>query len=169
MVTANFMNYLPIFVAVTSAAVVIQAAIIAGMFLTLRKTMLRMDELASQVVSRLLPAADAANVLFVDLSPKIETLVGNINDTTAMIRAQVARFDATATEVLERTRLQAIRADEMVGSALDRVEETSASVQRALSVPVRQFSGIVRGVTAGFEYLATKKRREGAPQDEMFI
>jgi methyl-accepting chemotaxis protein len=96
-------------------------------------------------------------------------LVSNINETTAVVRAQVERLDAAANDVLDRARQQAIRADEMVGSALDTVEEATASVQRAVSIPVRQFSGIVRGVTAGFEYLATKKRREGAPQDEMFI
>lgn len=163
------MNYLPIFVAVTSAAVVIQAGVIVGMFVTMRKTMSRVDTLSTQVVAKVLPVADAAQTMFIELRPKIDSLVDNINQTTAVVRAQVERLDAAATDVLDRARQQAIRADEMVGSALDSVEEATASVQRAVSIPVRQFSGIVRGVTAGFEYLATKKRREGAPQDEMFI
>jgi methyl-accepting chemotaxis protein len=163
------MNYLPIFVAVTSAAVVIQAGIIVAMFVTMRKTMSRVDSLSTQVVAKVLPVADAAQAMFIELRPKIDSLVSNINETTAVVRAQVERLDAAANDVLDRARQQAIRADEMVGSALDTVEEATASVQRAVSIPVRQFSGIVRGVTAGFEYLATKKRREGAPQDEMFI
>jgi methyl-accepting chemotaxis protein len=163
------MNYLPIFVAVTSAAVVIQAGIIVAMFVTMRKTMSRVDSLSTQVVAKVLPVADAAQAMFIELRPKIDSLVSNINETTAVVRAQVERLDAAANDVLDRARQQAIRADEMVGSALDSVEEATASVQRAVSIPVRQFSGIVRGVTAGFEYLATKKRREGAPQDEMFI
>ncbi len=163
------MNYLPIFVAITSIAVVIQAGVIVGMFVTMRKTLSRVDILATQVVGKVLPAADAAQTMFIELRPQIDSLVSNITQSTALLRAQVERFDATATDVLERAREQAIRADEMVGNALDSVEEATASVQRAVSIPVRQFSGIVRGVTAGFEYLATKKRREGAPQDEMFI
>ena len=163
------MNYLPIFVAVTSAAVVIQAGIIVAMFVTMRKTMSRVDSLSTQVVAKVLPVADAAQAMFIELRPKIDSLVSNINETTAVVRAQVERLDAAANDVLDRARQQAIRADEMVGSALDTVEEATASVQRAVSIPVRQFSGIVRGVTASFEYLATKKRREGAPQDEMFI
>ena len=52
---------------------------------------------------------------------------------------------------------------------MDRVEETTHNVQKTVSIPVRQFSGIMKGVSAGLEYLITKRRREEVPQDEMFI
>jgi methyl-accepting chemotaxis protein len=163
------MNYLPIFVMVTSVAVVIQAGVLIGMFFTLRKTADQLQIVTNHVNTTILPAVDLTREMLVELRPQIENIATNLNSTSIIVRAQVERFDTTVTELLDRARLQVIRTDELVGRALDRVEATSQSVQRTVSIPVKQFSGIMRGVSAGLEYLATKKRRESAPQDEMFI
>ncbi len=163
------MNYLPIFVAVTSAAVVIQAGILIGMFVALRKTSARVETLATQVTTTVLPTAELVGNMLTEIRPRIENIAVNVSETTTMVRAQIERVDATVTELVERARLQVIRTDELVGRAIDRVEATGESVQRTVSVPVRQFSGIMKGVSAGLEYLATKKRRQNVPQDEMFI
>jgi hypothetical protein len=163
------MNYLPIFVAVTSAAVVIQAGILAGMFFAMRKTSNRMEALAADVTSKVLPTVELAHSILTDVRPKIENIAANVSASTTLINGQIERLDATVGEFLDRARIQVIRTDELVGRALDRVEATSESVQKTVSVPVRQFSGLMRGVSAGLEYLATKKRREPAAQDEMFI
>jgi hypothetical protein len=163
------MNYLPIFVAVTSAAVVIQAGILIGMFLALRKTSSRMEMLATEVTSKVLPTAELAHNMLIELRPRVENIAANVSDSTTIVRAQMERLDSTVTELLDRARLQVIRTDELLGRAIDSVEATTESVQKTVSIPVRQFSGIMRGVSAGLEYLATKKRRTPAPQDEMFI
>ena len=42
------MDYLPIFVGVTAAAVVIQAAILVGLFIAVRKSTSRMEALATK-------------------------------------------------------------------------------------------------------------------------
>ena len=60
---------------------------------------------------------------------------------------------------------------------LDRVEETSDIVHNTVVSPVRQFAGLIQGVTAGIEFLlGNRGRRNGGgearrpvPQDEMFI
>jgi len=163
------MDYLPIFVAVTSAAVVIQAGILIGMFVAMRKTSARLETLATQVTTTVLPTAELAHNMIVELRPRIENIAINVSESTTIVRGQMERLDSTVTELLDRVRLQVIRTDELLGRAIDRVEETTESVQKTVSVPIRQFSGIMRGVSAGLEYLATKKRRQTVPQDEMFI
>lgn len=163
------MNYLPIFVAITSAAVVIQAGILLGMFLSLRKTSTRMESLAGEVSSKVLPAVGLAHEMLSELRPRVENIATNVSDTTTMVRAQVERVDATLTELVDRARLQVIRTDELVGRAIDKVENATDSVQKTVSIPVKQFSGIMRGVSAGLEYLVTQKRRQAAQRDEMFI
>ena len=74
---------------------------------------------------------------------------------------------------LERTRLQVIRADELVNRTLDKVESATDIVHRTVVSPARQISGIFHGVTAGLEFLVGGKRRQrngmSVPQDEMFI
>jgi hypothetical protein len=74
--------------------------------------------------------------------------------------------------------LQVIRADELLSRTLDRVEETSDMVHQTVVSPVRQFSGLIQGVTAGIEFLlggrghrngGSREARRPVPQDEMFI
>ena len=163
------MNYLPIFVAITSAAVVIQAGILIGMFLSLRKTSRRLETLAGEVSSKVLPTAALAHDMLSELRPRIENIAANLSDPTNIVRAQIEGIDSTMTELLDRARLQVIRTDELVGRAIDKVENATDSVQKTVSIPVKQFSGIMRGVSAGLEYLVTQKRRQATQRDEMFI
>jgi len=90
-----------------------------------------------------------------------------------MIRAQIERIDATVSDVIDRTRLQVIRADELVNGTMDRLEETRDVVHKTVISPIRQISGVVQGVTAGLEFLIGSRRRQRdgvtVPQDEMFI
>jgi hypothetical protein len=77
------------------------------------------------------------------------------------------------TDIVDRTRLQIIRADEFVNSTLDKLEETRDAVQRTVVSPVRHLTGIMHGLSVGVEALLGRRRRErtaaAAPQDEMFI
>src|ERR1700688_2092989 len=149
------MDYLPIFIAVTSAAVVIQAGILIGMFVAMRKTSARLETLATQVTTTVLPTAELAHNMILELRPRIENIAVNVSESTNIVRGQMERLDSTVTELLDRARLQVIRTDELLGRAIDRVEETTESVQKTVSVPIRQFSGIMLGVSAGLDNLAT--------------
>jgi len=167
------MDYLPVFVGVTSAAVVIQAGILVGMFVAVRKSASRMEALAAEVKAKILPTADTAQSMLLELRPKIDTISANVSETTTVVRGQLERIDATVSDVVDRARLQVIRADELLSRTMDRIEETSDAVHKTVVSPVRQLSGLIQGVTAGLEFLLGGKqsRREDVtvPQDEMFI
>src|SRR5580704_1785963 len=138
------MDYLPIFIAVTAAAVVIQAGILVAMYLAVRQSTARMETLATEV-----------------------------SESSTMVRAQMERLDATISDAIDRTRLQVIRADELLNRTLDRLESTTDLVHKTVVSPVRQLSGLVQGITSGVEFLigARRRRHNGVPvpQDEMFI
>lgn len=167
------MDNLTIFIAVTAAAVVIQAGILVAMYLAVRQTGARIEALASEVRTKILPTAETAQSMLVELRPKIEIIATNVSDATTMVRAQLERIDATLSDVIDRTRLQVIRADELVGRTLDRVEQTTDLVHKTVVSPVRQLSGLMQGLTAGLEFLFSRRRRQndGSPlsRDEMFI
>jgi hypothetical protein len=165
------MDNLTIFIAVTSAAVVIQAGILVAMYLAVRQTTARTEALANEVRSKVLPTVEMVHSMVEDLRPKVEGIVNNFNESSVMARNQMARLDATMSDLLDRARLQVIRADELVGHALDRVEETGDLVNKTVVSPVRQVSGLLQGLTAGLEFFFSGRRRsrDGAVQDEMFI
>jgi hypothetical protein len=167
------MDYLPIFIAVTAAAVVIQAGILVAMYLAVRQTSTRLETLATEVRTKVLPTAEIVHSMLVEYRPRVATLVTNVSEASTMVRAQMERLDATVSDALDRTRLQVIRADELLNRTLDRVESTTDLVHKTVVSPVRQLSGLVHGITTGVEFLiGTKRRRRNgvpAPQDEMFI
>jgi methyl-accepting chemotaxis protein len=167
------MDNLTLFIALTTAAVVIQAGILVALYLSVRKSSARLEALAAEVKTKVLPTAEVAHSMLVELRPKIETIVDNISEASTMVRAQMERLDATVNDVIDRTRLQVIRADELLNRTIDRVEETTEMVHKTVVSPIRQLTGLLQGVSAGLEFLIGRKRRQrqgaGMPQDEMFI
>jgi hypothetical protein len=89
------------------------------------------------------------------------------------MRAQIERLDATLNDVMDRTRLQIIRADDMVTKTMDRVEDATETIHHHVVSPIRKISGLVQGLTVGFDMLMGNRNRRRdrvtVPQDEMFI
>ena len=152
-------------------ALALQIGILLAILLTVQKSAARMQALAEEVQRRALPTLDAAQSLLNTTKPKIEELIANATATTATIKGQVERLDATVSDVIDRTRLHVIRADELVTRTMDRVEETTEMVQHSVISPVRQVAGLMQGLTAGLGTLLGRRARNhaGQPQDEMFI
>jgi len=167
-----------VFIAVTSAAVVLQAFVLVFMYLAMRKTSARMEAIAEEVKGKAVPALDLAQSVLSELRPKLAVITDNLTETTIAVRSQVERMDATVTDAVDRARLQVIRADELLTRTLDRVEETSEMVHKTVISPVRRLSGLIQGVTTGIEFLmggrsqrngGSREARRPVPQDEMFI
>lgn len=165
---------LRIFIAVTTFAVVVQAGILVGLYLAVRKSTAKMEALATQVTSKALPTMETVQSMLVEMRPQIATMTANVTESSNLVRNQLARVDATLTDALDRTRLQVIRADELLNRTMDKVEETSDIVHKTVVSPLRQVNGLMAALSTGVEaFLGQKKRHprngDGVPQDEMFI
>src|ERR1022692_3893707 len=114
---------LRIFIAVTTFAVVVQAGILVGLYLSVRKSTARMEALATEVKEKALPTMETVQSFLVEVRPKIEAITTNVSESSALVKNQLARIDATLTDALDRTRLQVIRADELLNRTMDRSEE----------------------------------------------
>jgi methyl-accepting chemotaxis protein len=171
------MDKLTIFIALTGVAVLLQAGVLLAMYISVRKSSERMEALATEVKTKILPTIEQAQQTLTEVRPKVETIVGNVEETTSVLRSQLARIDATINDVVDRARLQIIRGDELLTRTMDRVEHTSDIVQKTVVSPVRQISGLMQGITVGLEYFFARGRKNGGsrgerrpvPQDEMFI
>jgi len=165
---------LRIFIAVTTFAVVVQAGILVGLYLAVRKSTAKMDALASEVKSKALPTMETVQSLLVEMRPKIDVMTTNLSESSTLVRNQLGRLDATLTDALDRARLQVIRADELLNRTMDKVEETSEVVHKTVISPLRQVNGLMAAISTGVEVFLGQKRRHpkngaGVPQDEMFI
>ena len=172
------MDKLTVFIALTGLAVLLQACVLLAMYLAMRKSGDRMEALAAEVKTKVLPTVEQAQAMLTEIRPKLEIVAENLAESTTAMRVQVLRVDATVNDVVDRARLQVIRADELLTRTLDRVEQTSDMVHKTVISPVRQLSGLMQGITAGLEFLFSRRgwrnggnreERRAVPQDEMFI
>jgi outer membrane murein-binding lipoprotein Lpp len=168
-------NLLRYFIFVTGFAVILQALVMVALYLAVSKSSAKIEALATEVRAKALPAIDSVQSLVVDLRPKIDTISVNVAESTNLVRNQLARIDATLTDALDRTRLQVIRADELLNRTMDKVEDTTEMVHKTVVSPLRQVNGLMTAITTGLEVFLGQKRRHpknggsGVPQDEMFI
>jgi hypothetical protein len=167
-------TWLKVFVAVTAGAVLLQAGILVALYLAVRQSTSKMEALATELKTKALPTMETVQNFLVHAQPKIDNLTTNVSESSTLVRNQLARFDATLTDALDRTRLQVIRADELLNRTMDRVEETSEVVHKTVISPLRQVNGLMTAISTGVEVFLGHKRRHpkngmGVPQDEMFI
>jgi hypothetical protein len=167
-------TWLKVFIAVTAFAVLLQAMILAALYLAVRKSTAKMEALVGEIKTKALPTMDTVHNFLTDVRPRLDSLTTNVTESSALVRNQLARIDATLTDTLDRTRLQVIRADELLNRTMDRVEETSDVVHKTVMSPLRQVNGLMAAISTGVDVFLGQKRRQpkngmGVPQDEMFI
>lgn len=167
-------TWLKVFVAVTAGAVVLQAMIMAALYLAIRKSTAKVEAIAEEVKNKAVPTMDSVQSFVIEARPKIDAITTNVSESTTLVRNQLGRIDATLTDALDRTRLQVIRADELLSRTMDRVEETSDVVHKTVMSPLRQVNGLMAAISTGVDVFLGQKRRHpkngmGVPQDEMFI
>jgi hypothetical protein len=171
-------NLTPVFILLTGLAVMLQAGILVAMYLAMRKSSARMEAIATEVKTKVLPTVEQAQAILTEIRPKLQVIADNLQESTTTLRSQVQRVDATVNDTVDRARLQIIRADELLSRTLDRVEQTSDMVHKTVISPVRQLSGLMQGITVGLEFLfggrgrkngGGREERRPVPQDEMFI
>lgn len=164
---------LKIFIYATAVAVILQMIILLVLLISLRKTSAKMEALAGEIHGRAMPMLASAESLLSDSRGKVEIVMGNLVATTTTLKTQMDRLDVTINDIVDRTRLQVIRADDIVTRTLDRVEQTTEIVQHTVVSPVRQISGIVQGLSVGVSAFFGHNRRRRptrATQDEeLFI
>jgi hypothetical protein len=165
-----------VLIAIT-AAVVLQMLILAGMFWTLRKLSLHLKSVTDEVKTQAIPLLEGTKTLQADVkrivdtsSPKLELVLDNAAAISTTAHAGIGRVESTVNDLLDRARLQIIRADEMVTHAMDSVEDTTEKVAHSVTSPIKHASGIMQGISTGVgAYFNQKRPRNAGPSDEMFI
>jgi MFS superfamily sulfate permease-like transporter len=166
---------LTVFIVVTAVAVVIQAGILIGMFVAIKKSMARMEALATQVQTRALPVMDTAQSMINEYRPKLDLVLDNLTGASTAVKQEIDRLQQPLQEMVERIQLQAVRVDDLLTKTLDRVEGAGEVVSETVSRPVKRATGVAYAVATGVATLfnrgnyARAKKPAATPKDEMFI
>jgi hypothetical protein len=152
---------LMIFVGMVAIAMTAQAIALIVMAIGAAKARKRGLEIAEEVRDKVMPVITGTHEMIRDAGPKVKIITENLVETSHVVRSKAAEFDATASDLNMKTRAQAARVDGMVTAVLNTTAEISDSLQRAVKVPIREFSGLVNGFKAGIDVLVGRAKEFG--------
>jgi hypothetical protein len=167
-----------VFIVMIAIAILIQMIVLVALYFAIRKSSARMEgfaQLAQQVQLRAVPTLEMAQSLLQDYRPKLDLVIDNLAETSAIIRKNVEGLDVSVAGASDRIHAQLVRVDELVSRTLRRVEDATELVHQSVVSPVRQASAVLQGVTTGVATLFNKgpfahaKRGVGIPKDDMFV
>jgi hypothetical protein len=144
-------------IAVIAGAVLIQTIILIGFVVGVAKTAKAIKEEVDEMRSTVMPVVKSTGELLVRLGPKVESTVTDVSELTRLVRTQAAEAQVAVEEILHSVRKQTTRMDTMLSDSLDAVDKATAFATKAVSVPVRQLSGILAAIKATIESLGSSK------------
>jgi hypothetical protein len=169
-------SWVPVFIVLACAAIVLQTIMIAAMFFTLRRTAQRATKIADDFHARVMPILSRVQMVVEDAQPKISSVLSDATEITRAARGQVQRADRVLAEAVDRLRLQLIHADQILTGALETIEDTGTKIRDTIWGPVQSVSALVRGIQVGLEFFRGGRGRrpphDGAseqPDESLFI
>jgi phage-related protein len=155
-------NWLPFFVAVTAMAVVVQAGVMVGMFIAIRRTTERVESITTDLQARITPILTRVQILVEDTQPRITSVVADAAEISHLARSQAQKVDRIFTEAIDRMRLQLAHADQILTGALEAVEDAGSEIRRTVIGPVQSATAVIRGIQTGLEFFRSRRqhRRE---------
>lgn len=158
MANVNTETLLIWFVGLTAFAVLLQAAVLLALALAVRKTAKTIQTEMEELRGVVMPVATELREFLGRVAPKLEAATADLADIVHGLKAQSAEMQASAMEILERTRRQTSRLDNMVTGVLDTVDRAGAILTDAVSVPLRQISGMAAFARAALDALRSGVR-----------
>ena len=167
-------NWVAFFVIVASIAIVMQALILAGMFLAMKKTSDHVIRVSSEINTKLLPVLEKTNFLLEDSRQRFSSVVADTAEIVHIARNQANRFDRVMGEGMELLRAQIVRADQVITGVLESLEEAHTQVRKTVTGPVSQVAAVIRGLKAGLDIFTGGKSAKGersraSSEEELFI
>jgi methyl-accepting chemotaxis protein len=155
--------YYIVFTAITAFGVLLQAFVLLGIFIAMRKSTTKLLEVVTELREKALPALATTQSLLNDVSPKLKIATGNMAEISEVLRGQASHVNETVENLLEKTNAQIERVDEMVTSTFNAMSQASRVIDMAIGVPARRVNGVLHGLKVGVEVLLNG-RRSAAPQ-----
>lgn len=147
------------FVAMVAFAMVAQAIVVIAAAIGAAKARKQLLSIAEEVRSKALPVIEGAQGMVQELQPKFRVLTDNLVETSHLVRSKAAELDSTLSEVNHRALAQTARVDDMVTSVLDTTAGIANTLQKSVTVPVREFHGLMNGIKAGIDVLVNGRKK----------
>jgi hypothetical protein len=165
---------LTIFVIVAALALAGQAAVMVGLYISLRDVPRQIEDIRRSVKERIDPLAELAREMLAGSREPVLTITANLAEISQVLRERTSSVDQVLAEVLEKSRAQIIRLDQLITSLTHKVETIADAAERRLIAPVQEVSAVLAGVRTSLQFLFSNKRAKanverGTNDEELFI
>jgi hypothetical protein len=162
-------------VIVAAVAIVIQTFLLFAMFLASRA----MKKQMTTLVEKMEPVSDSAKRTLESAQTILTEVRGYARDYSAkgneileLTRKQLTRADEILAEATTRTRAQMDRVEMVIDDTVSRFQETTTLLQNGIVRPLRQVAGITAGVRTALNAIFSSRRatvEQATHDEEMFI
>lgn len=156
-------TYYIVFTAIAAAGVLLQAVVLLGILIAIRRSSGKLHETLDEVKAKALPAIELAYSLLEDVSPRLKTATRNLAEVSEVLRGQAGHMNATVESLLDKTNAQIGRVDEMVTNLLNAAGQASKAVDNVIGLPARRLSGVLHGVRVGLDVLVGGRKSSEPP------
>ena len=164
---------LTIFIIIAAAALVLQGLAMYGLYKVVARMQVEVSNLRAEITSHIDPLADALAEIVTSSRDPLRSFISDLAEVARVLRESSGSLDEVLDDLLDRFRLQVIRVDQTITDVLEKVDKTTATVQRNIIGPVSEASAVLKGIQAGLDFFLSRRRESRAsdvPQDEqMFI
>lgn len=154
---------------VTAIVLLVQLVILIALFLELRKTTQKVNQLSTDLQSRIGPILTRVQILLDDTQPKISGLVSDAAHIVYLARGQAQKVDRVFTDAADRLRGQLVHLDRILTGTLETLEDAGSQFKRGFWRPVQKASALIQGIKVGIDLLRSRRssRRSSSSDDRL--
>lgn len=156
----NTETLLMIFVAFTGFAVFMQACVLLGILISMRRAAKSALVVTEDLRATVVPLIQSTRELIERATPQFLAATSNLLELTEGIRSETAELRQNLGDILDRVHRQTMRLDGMLASGLDSVQHAAQAVETAVLRPVRIVNRVVRTANAMLDAYRSPRRRE---------
>ena len=153
-------------------AFLMQAGAMVGIWLTVRKFSEQIEGIRTDVKQRLDPLTQSVTEIVANSRDPLRAITTNLAEISQLLQTRSKDVDTMVADLVDKSRVQIQRLDQMVTGVVEKVENTAATVQRQVLVPVQEISAVIHGIRSGLEFLFARRRASSvteATQDEQLF
>ena len=163
----QLLTVMTVFVIVAAVALIIQAAMLAGIYKAARG----MQENALRLTPKVEGLIETSRQTIEDSRKQIADITTKTSEILDITRKQVDRVDEILEDAAARARVQLDRAEIVLDDAMARAQRTVAVVEGGIVKPIQQIQGVAAGIRTAITFLMRGRPNpaDAHADEEMFI
>ena len=164
---------LTVFVVIAALAFLAQAILMALLYVSLRELPAQIGGIRADVKQRLDPLTQSIAEILTNSREPVQTITTNLAEISRILRERAGHIDGLVADLVDKSRLQVIRADQLISGLAAKVESAADTVEKQVLAPIQELAALIKGVRSGLQFLFSRRRvssvTEATQDEQMFI